>query len=183
MNVHLIRSLQWRSLPFSMAGSIWYLNKIIESINLLKACGLRNLTWPGLCLILRQIIGSINLPQICGSRIQTWLKFYLILRKMIWSINLPKTCGPRSQAWLRSCLILRKMIWSINLPKVCGPRSQTLPRFCLILKQIRSVTHNVINENMVQKTFINNNTFVGYLYSRGMVQHFHLGLSNNMHLF
>ena len=34
-----------------------------------------------------------------------------------------------------------------------------------------------------KKTFINNNTFAGYLYSRGMVQHFHLDLPGNTHLF
>ena len=49
--------------------------------------------------------------------------------------------------------------------------------------QIRSITHNVINENMVEKAFINNNTFIGYLHSSGVVQHFHLDLPNNMHLF
>ena len=49
--------------------------------------------------------------------------------------------------------------------------------FCLILEQIIcSVTHNVANENMVEKTFINNNTFAGYLHSKGVVQHFHLNL-------
>ena len=72
---------------------------------------------------------------------------------------------------------------NINLPKVCGPWNQTWPRFCLTLKQIRSVTHNVINKNMAEKTFINNNTFAGYLHSRGMVQHFHLDLPDNMHIF
>ena len=34
-----------------------------------------------------------------------------------------------------------------------------------------------------KKNFINNNTFAGYLYSRGMVQHFHLDLPGNTHLF
>ena len=36
---------------------------------------------------------------------------------------------------------------------------------------------------MAEKTFINNNTFVGYLHSRSMVQHFHLDLQDNMHIF
>ena len=43
--------------------------------------------------------------------------------------------------------------------------------------------HNVINENMVEKTFINNNTFLGSLHFRGVVQHFHLEFQDNMHLF
>ena len=43
--------------------------------------------------------------------------------------------------------------------------------------------HNVINENMAEKTFINNNTFLGSLHSRGVVQHFHLEFQDNMHLF
>ena len=56
--------------------------------------------------------------------------------------------------------------------------------FCLTLRQIiGSVMHNVINKNMVEKTFINNNTFVGCLHSKGVVQHFHLDLLDNMHLF
>ena len=36
---------------------------------------------------------------------------------------------------------------------------------------------------MARKTFINNNTFVGYLHSKGTVQHFHLDLHDNMLLF
>jgi len=36
---------------------------------------------------------------------------------------------------------------------------------------------------MVKKAFINNNTFLGYLHSRGVVQHFPLDLQDNMHLF
>ena len=43
--------------------------------------------------------------------------------------------------------------------------------------------HNVINENMAEKTFINNNTFLGSLHSRGVVQHFHLEFQDNMLLF
>ena len=43
--------------------------------------------------------------------------------------------------------------------------------------------HNIINENMVEKTSINNNIFSGCLHSRGMVQHFHLDLQDNIHLF
>ena len=45
------------------------------------------------------------------------------------------------------------------------------------------MTHNVINQNMAEKTFINNNIFLGCLHSRGVVQHFHLDLQDNMHLF
>jgi len=41
--------------------------------------------------------------------------------------------------------------------------------FYLILKQIRSITHKLINENMVEENFNNNNTFAGYLHSRGVV--------------
>ena len=37
-------------------GSVWYLGKYLE---------------------------DINLPKVCGSRIQAWPSFYLILRKMI----------------------------------------------------------------------------------------------------
>ena len=36
---------------------------------------------------------------------------------------------------------------------------------------------------MVEKIFINNNTFSGCLHSRSVVQHFHLDLQDNMHLF
>ena len=36
--------------------------------------------------------------------------------------------------------------------------------------------NNVINENMAEKTFINNNTLIGYLHSKGRVQYFHLDL-------
>ena len=36
---------------------------------------------------------------------------------------------------------------------------------------------------MTEETFINNNTFTGYLHSRGVVQHFHQDLQDNMHLF
>ena len=44
--------------------------------------------------------------------------------------------------------------------------------FCLIFKQVINITHNVINENMVELPSINNSTFVGYLHSRVAVQHF-----------
>ena len=83
------------------------------------------------------------------------------------------------------CLILRKMHGNINLPKVYGPKSQIWPRFCLIFKiiMIGSSTNNVISENVTRNTFINNNTFLDYLHSRGMVQHFHLGLQDDTHLF
>ena len=36
---------------------------------------------------------------------------------------------------------------------------------------------------MAKNTFISNNTFVGYLHSRSVVQYFHLDLQDNMHLF
>ena len=36
---------------------------------------------------------------------------------------------------------------------------------------------------MAEKTFINCNTFAGYLHSRGVVQHFHLDFPGIMHLF
>ena len=156
---------------------------MIRSINLPKTYGPRSQAWLRFCLILRRMIWSINLPKACGPRSQAWLRFRLILRKVIWSINLPKACGPRSQAWLKFCLILRKMIWNINLPKACGLRSQVWLKFYLTFKQIRSVTNNVINENMAEKTFINNSTFTGYLYSRGTVQHFYLDLQDNILMF
>ena len=44
---------------------------------------------------------------------------------------------------------------------------------------MKSITHNVINKNMAKKTFINNNTFAGYLHSKGRVRHFHLDLQDN----
>ena len=49
--------------------------------------------------------------------------------------------------------------------------------------QINSRMHNVMNQNMAEKTFINNNTFSGCLHSRGVVQHFHIDLQDNMYLF
>ena len=36
---------------------------------------------------------------------------------------------------------------------------------------------------MAEETFINSNTFADYLHSRGVVQHFHQDLQDNMHLF
>ena len=129
------------------------------------------------------MIWSINLPKICGMRSQAWLKFCLILKQIIESINLPKVCGPRNQAWSRFCLTLKQIIWIINLPKICDPRSQAWLRFYLTFKQIIGVTHNVINKNMAENTFINNNIFAGYLHFKGMVQHFHLDLLGNTHLF
>ena len=36
---------------------------------------------------------------------------------------------------------------------------------------------------MAENTFINNNIFVGYLHSKGVIQHFHLDLPSNMHIF
>ena len=55
----------------------------------------------------------------------------------------------------------------------------------MIFKQIIGcIMHNVINQNMAEKTFINNNnTFSGCLHSMGVVQHFHIDLPDNMHLF
>ena len=56
--------------------------------------------------------------------------------------------------------------------------------FCLIFKQIvEPITHNVINQNMVKTTFINNNTFSSCLHSRDVILCFHLDLQDNMHLF
>ena len=76
------------------------------------------------------------------------------------------------------------MSLSINIPKASGLRGQAWLRFCLILRQkVECMTHNVINKNMIKKTFINNNTFLGYLHSRGVVQHFPLDPQDNMHLF
>ena len=49
--------------------------------------------------------------------------------------------------------------------------------------QINNKKYNVINENMAEKTFINNNTFLGYLHFRGVIQYFCLHLQNNTHLF
>ena len=103
---------------------------------------------------------------------------------MSWSINLPKVCGSRDQAWLRFCLTIRKMTLTINLPKVCGLRSQAWLRFYLIFEQVvERVTYNVINQNMVKNSFINNNTFSGCLHSKGVVQRFPLDLQDHMHLF
>ena len=49
---------------------------------------------------------------------------------------------------------------------------------------VQGVKHNnVINKNVVELPFINNNTFVGYLHSKGVVQHFHLNLLGNKHLY
>ena len=57
--------------------------------------------------------------------------------------------------------------------------------FRLIFKIIiiGSSTNNVINENVTRKTFTNNNTFSSYLHSRGVTQHFHLDLQDDMRLF
>ena len=160
------------------------LRKMSLSINLPKACGPRIQAWLRFYLTLRNMSLSINLPKAYGLRIQAWLRFCLTLRKMLLSINLPKACGPRIQAWLNFYLTLRKMSENINLPKVYGSRSQIWARFYLIFKSIiESTTHNVINKKMTRKTFINNNTFSGCLHSRGVLQHFHLDLQDNMHLF
>ena len=56
--------------------------------------------------------------------------------------------------------------------------------FRLIFKQIvERIMHNVINQNMVKKVFINNNTFLGCLHSRDVIQRFHLDLQDDVHLF
>ena len=49
-------------------------------------------------LTLRKILESVNLPKACGLRSQAWPKLYLILRKILESVNLPKAYGLRSQA-------------------------------------------------------------------------------------
>ena len=81
------------------------------------------------------------------------------------------------------CLILKQIIRSINLPKVCDPKSQTWPKFCLILKQIIYTTQNIPNKNMAKLPVINNNTSIGYLHSKGVVQYFHLNLLGYKHLY
>jgi len=45
------------------------------------------------------------------------------------------------------------------------------------------MTHNITNPNRVKETFINNNTFLGYLHSKGVAQLFPLNLQDNRHLF
>ena len=77
------------------------------------------------------------------------------------------------------------MLRDINLPKVYCLRNQVWLRFCLIFRIIIiwSSTNNVINKNVTWKNSINNNTFLGYLHSRSMVQHLHLGLQDDTHLF
>ena len=81
------------------------------------------------------------------------------------------------------CLIFTQVIKNINLPKVCGLRNQVWPRFYLTFTQVISMTHNVTNKNMAELPFINNNTFIGYLHSRGAVQHFRLDLLGSIHLY
>ena len=83
----------------------------------------------------------------------------------------------------RFCLIFTQVIKNINLPKVCGLRNQVWPRFYLTFTQVISMTHNVTNKNMAELPFINNNTFIGYLHSRGAVQHFRLDLLGSIHLY
>ena len=56
----------------------------------------------------REILESVNLPKACGLRNQAWSMFCLTLRKILESVNLPKAYGLRSQAWPRFCLTLRK---------------------------------------------------------------------------
>ena len=41
---------------------------------------------------------SVNLPKACGLRDPTLPRFCLALREIMGNINLLKTCGPRSQA-------------------------------------------------------------------------------------
>ena len=95
---------------------------------------------------------------------------------MLLSLNFPKVCGPRNQVWLRFCLTLIKMSLSVNFPKVCGSRNQAWLRFYLSFIK-------TINEHMTKEIFINNNTFSGYLHSKGVVLHVHLGLQENMLLY
>ena len=57
----------------------------------------------------RKILESINLPKAYGLRSQGWSRFCLTLRKILKGINLPKACSLRSQAWPRFCLTLRKI--------------------------------------------------------------------------
>ena len=45
------------------------------------------------------------------------------------------------------------------------------------------MTHNVLNKNLAELPFINNNTTVGYLHSKGVVQHFRLNFLGNRHLY
>ena len=97
--------------------------------------------------------------------VREWLRFYLIFTQVIKNINLPKVYGPRSQTWPKFCLISTQVIRNINLPK-----------------QVIKMTHNS-NKNMADLPFINNNTFAGYLHSKGVVQHFHPNLLGSMHLF
>ena len=55
--------------------------------------------------------------------------------------------------------------------------------FCLISIQVINVTHNVINENMAELSFINNSTFASYLHSKVAVQLFLLDLLGSMLLY
>ena len=71
----------------------------------------------------------------------------------------------------------------INLLKVCGLRSQTWLDFCLIIKKMKHITCNINNKDVAELPFINSNTFVGYLYSRDVVQHFQLSFLGNKHLY
>ena len=48
-------------------------------------------------LTLRKILESVNLPKACGLRSQGWPRFYLTLRKILANVNIPKAYGLRSQ--------------------------------------------------------------------------------------
>ena len=53
----------------------------------------------------------------------------------------------------------------------------------MILRYIvEHMTCNITNPNMVKKAFINNNIFSGYLHSKGVVQHSHLGLRDKQQI-
>ena len=65
------------------------------------------------------------------------------------------------------------------------PRTKFLKRTskpgALSLFAPNNLIHFLIH--MAKRPFINNNTFSGCLHSKGVVQHFHLDLQDNMHLF
>ena len=52
-----------------------------------------------------------------------------------------------------------------------------------ILKGIEYISYNIININVAELPFINSNTFVGYLHFKDVVQHLHLDLLKNKHLY
>ena len=52
--------------------------------------------------------------------------------------------------------------------------------FCLIFRQAIDATHNVVNEDMAELSFINSSTFVGYLHSKVAARLFRLDLLGSM---